>query len=247
MYRLLVLIIYSALTLYAETIYSFSNVSLNYLDWSSPTKDKTSQKDFGYITLEGGAGWDWGEFYGNVNLENPTKKYSDEAPKDLRYTAFGDFDINVKNGFKVHFQNFHLYSDTFYVNDFVVGAAYKYESDFGLWIKPFIGVHFTNDTYYDGFNGYMCGWVFDYSFSLFDEKFSIAQWNEIEFGRDKSFYEDDQGPIGDGKSYGLNGAISTWWYINKDFTSGIQYRYSNHKLGSIEYQSAFIYTIKYNF
>ena len=247
MYKFLTLIIFSSVTLYAQTLYSFSNVSINYLDWSSSTKSKTSKEDFAYVTLEGGVGWDWGEFYGNVNLENPTKKYSDESPNELRYTAFGDFDINIKNGFKIHFQDFHLHSDTFYVNDFVVGASYKYESNFGLWIKPFIGVHYTNDTYFNGLNGYMGGWVFNYDFEMFNQKFSISQWNEIEFARDKEFYENDGEPIGDSKSYGLNGALSTWWHINDDITSGVQYRYANHKLGNIEYQSAFIYTFKYNF
>ena len=128
-----------------------------------------------------------------------------------------------------------------------MGASYKYESDFGLWIKPFIGVHYTYDTYFHGLNGYMGGWVFNYDFGMFNQKFSISQWNEIEFGRDKKFYEDDGEPIGDGKSYGLNGALSTWWHINDDITTGVQYRYANHKLGNIEYQSAFIYTLKYNF
>jgi len=245
MKKLLPLIIILNISLSAESLYSFANIGINYLDWDSPTQSKTSQKDFGYVSIEGAVGWDWGEFYGNANLENPTKSYTDDS-NSLRYTVFGDFDINIKNGFKIHFQNFHLHSDTFYVNDFVVGGAYKYQSD-GFWIKPFIGLHYTNDTYFDGFNGYMGGWVFNYNFKIFNEKLSLFQWNEIEFGRDKKFYEDDGVPIGDSKSYGLNGALSFWWDMNDSFTSGIQYRYAKHKLGNYDYQSAIIYTLKYNF
>ena len=53
--------------------------------------------------------------------------------------------------------------------------------------------------------------------------------------------------MGDGKSYGLNEAISLWYHMNNGFSGGFEYRYANHKLGSIEYQSAYVYTLKYNF
>ena len=79
----------------------------------------------------------------------------------------------------------------------------------------------------------MGGWVFDYPFKINDYKFSLFQWNEIEFGRVKSFYEDGGVPIGYGKSYGLNGAISLWYHMNNGFSGGVEYRYANHKLGSI--------------
>jgi len=93
----------------------------------------------------------------------------------------------------------------------------------------------------------MTGWVFNYDFKIFNKKFSLFQWNEIEFKRDKTFYKDGEVPIGDSKSYGLNGDISLWWHINNDITGGLQYRYAKYKLGNAEYQSAFIYTLKYNF
>ncbi len=246
MYKFLI-IISLTFPLFAKPLYSFSNISINYLDWSSSIQEKTDKKDFGYITLEGGAGWEWGEFYANVNLENPTSSYSDETDYGQRYTAFGEFDIKLKDGLRVHFQNFHLQSHPFFVNNFVAGLSYKYNSDFGLWIKPFIGVHYTNDTYFDGFNGYMTGWTFNYDFKLFDEKLSLTQWNEIEFARDKKFYEYDGEPTGDSKSYGLNGTLSLYWHINNDFTSGLGYRYADNKLGTVEYQSAWIYTLKYIF
>ena len=243
----LLLLLSVTVHLYAKVLYSFTNVSINYLDWTAKTQTQTAQKDFEYVGAEGGIGWDWGDFYGFINIENPTKSYHDDS-NSLRYVAFGDFDINIKNDFKIHLQNFHSHSNSFYVNDFVVGLSYKYENDSGFWIKPFIGSHFTNDTYYSGFNGYMSGWVFNYNFNIHKEKFSLSQWNEIEFQRNKSFYTDGSGiSTGDGKSYGLNGAVSLWWNTNKSFSNGLQYRYANHKLGNIEYQSAYIYSIKYIF
>ena len=227
--------------------YSFSNIGVNYFDWTQDTHDKTSKEDFAYVSAEGGAGWKWVEVYANVNLENPTKKYSDKSPDNLRYTAYIDVDVKVAKGFRVHFQNFFLEGLDYYVNDFVLGASYKYKYDSKLWIKPFIGVHHTTDTYYKGFNGYMAGWVLDYNMNFFGENFEVFWWNELEFDRNRDFYLSDNVPVGDGKSYGLNGSMNFFWHINKSVTTGIQYRYAEHKLGSIAYQSGMVYMLKYNF
>ena len=228
--------------------YHFENVNINYLDWKETTQQQETKDDFVYIGLEGGASWDEGDFYGFFNLENPFQSYTDEDPKSLRFSTLADIDINIKNNFKIHIQNYHLHSEDFYVNDFVIGASYKYISDFGLWFHPFLGVHFTNDTYYDGYNGFMTGWLFSYNFKLFDQKFNLFQWNEVEFAREKDFYKSDDGSlIGDSASWGLNGAVSFWWLINDTFSTGLQYRYADNKLGSPDYQSAFIYTARYHF
>lgn len=181
-------------------------------------------------------------------LENPAKSYDADFPSNQRYSGFVDTDFEIKNSFKIHVQNFYINGRDYYVNDFVLGISYKYHNESGLWIKPFLGLHHTYDTYYKGWNGYMTGWVFNWPFELLHNSFYIFQWNEIEFARDKSFYEDENGEnIGDGKSYGLNGSVALWWQMNDIFSSGVEYRYADHKLGSIEYQSAYIYTIKLNF
>ena len=231
----------------AKTLYSFTNLNINYLDWSRQTEESTTKRDFSYVGLEGGAGWEWGSFYGFFNLENPINRY-DSTRDALRFSAFGDLDINIKSGFKLHIQNYHLQSDPFYVNDFVLGASYKYSSDFGLWVRPFLGLHITNSSYYDGFNGYMAGWTLNYDFKISDANFSIFHWNEIEFARERSFYEDSAGlPIGDAKRYGFHGALSGWWHSASAFSTGLQYRYAKYKLGFAHYQSAIIYSLKYNF
>jgi hypothetical protein len=248
MKKLLYISIFISSLLLAKPIYSFKSVGISYLDWTNPTENKTSQRDFGYLKLEGGIGYEWMDLYGYVSMENPTKPYHDEAPFNQRYVGFTDFDITIKDGFKFHIQDFFSNGNNFYVNDFVFGFAYKYFNKNGFWIKPFIAFHYTNDTYFNGMNGYMGGWVFDYHFDMFEQKFSLFNWNEIEFARTKRFYEANDGtPIGDGESHGLNGAIDLWWHINESFTTGVEYRYANHKLGSIEYQSAIVYNLKYNF
>ena len=229
-------------------LYSFSNANINYLDWTNETENKTLNGDFAYIGLEGGAGWKWGEIYAFANIENPTKKYVNNGSDNLRTASFADLDIKIKNGFRLHIQDFYLQGKPYYVNDFVIGIAYKYQNNSGLWIRPFVGVHYTNDTYFDGNNGYMTGWTFNYTFRVLQESFSIFQWNEIEFGRTKSFYLSNDGTkIGDGASWGYNGALALMWNINTAFTAELQYRYARQKLGNIPYQSAMIYTLKYNF
>ena len=228
--------------------YWFANVSLNYFDWDKPSENDAFKGDFSYIGFEGGAGWDRVDSYAFFNVENPTHTYNDASPSELRFSSFCDVDIEIKNNFKLHFQDYALNSKSYYVNDFVVGFGYKIGTDFGLWVRPFIGFHHTYDTYYKGLNGYMTGWLFNYDFSLLEYRFTLFQWNEIEFDRHKEFYLDADGnTIGDSASWGLNGAVSLWLHINKRFTVGLQYRYADNKLGSKLYQSGTIYSIKYNF
>ena len=115
--------------LLAEPIYSFKIVGINYIDWSSDTESKTSNRDFSSIKFDGGFGYDWTDFYGYIALENPTDSYSNEAPHNQRYAAFGDWDIALKDDYKIHIQNFYANSNNYYVNDFVVGFGYKYYND----------------------------------------------------------------------------------------------------------------------
>ena len=94
----------------------------------------------------------------------------------------------------------------------------------------------------------MTGWVFDAPFDLLSQHFSLANWSEIEFGRDEKFYLGIDGtPVGDGNSWGVNGTLSLWWYLHKRVTLGVQYRYAHYKLGHVSYQSGVISTLKYNF
>lgn len=245
--KFLFIFILLGVTLYAAPIYSFNSMSVNYLDWRKSTEEKTTKRDFSFVKVDGGFGYEWIDFYGYLTLEHPSKSYNDAFPNNQRYVAFVDTDIEMKNSFKLHIQNFYVKSNDFYVNDFVVGFGYKYQNNNGFWIKPFIGVHHTYDTFYKAWNGYMGGWVLDYRFRLFENQFSLFQWNEIEFKRDKKFYEDGGVAIGDGKSYGLNGSLSFWWYLNEIFSTGLEYRYAKNKLGNIGYQDAFVYTLKYGF
>jgi len=249
MQKTLFLILLFPFLLLAQPLYHFENVSLNYNDWLQHTQDVTSKEDFTYIGFEGGAGWNSAEVYGFLNVENPLDDYGeDDTQEALRLSGLIDVDYVIDGGWRFHLQDYMLHSSSFYVNDAVVGVGYKFMSDFGLWFRPFIGVHHTYSSYYNDLNGYMTGWLFNYETTLYGKKIVLFNWHEIEFGRKKSFYLNDAGErVGDGASWGVNGALSFWYYLQDEIVLGVQYRYANHKLGSYEMQSALIYTVKYYF
>ncbi len=59
---------------HAEFKGGFADIGIHYLDWTSRTTEKSSTKshkdDFGYLELEGGANFSWGEMYGLFDWEN---------------------------------------------------------------------------------------------------------------------------------------------------------------------------------
>ena len=229
--------------------FSYINVSYNYLDWSSGSKKRSIFTDFSYLELEGGAGWSWGEFYFYTDIENPTHGWDEEPTSDKRFVIKPKLDIKLYDtNWYLHVQNYYLYSNDFFVSNLVTGISYKFSGDNGSFILPFIGTHYQESTYYDGFNGYMAGWTLIYNFTLGDQKFILSNWHEIEFDRDKEHYLTPDGTAtGDGESWGVNGAVGFWWTPIKQITTGLQYRYSLHKLGEIDNVNAIIYSLKYNF
>lgn len=229
--------------------YSFSNISLNHLDWTSSTENRSGIRDFTYVEFEGGAGWNWGEFYMYADIENPTRSYDDTPANNQRFVFKPIVDIKLfDSDLSLHLQDYMFYSKDFYVHNIVTGLSYKINTDFGLWIQPSIGTHYQKSTYYSGFNGYLARWILGYDFKLGSEKFSLSQWNEFEWGRDKEDYQLSDGtPIGDGQSHGVQGTLAFWWHPTVKITIGIQYRYANHKLGFDGYQDGLIYSLKYNF
>ncbi|WP_394133265.1 outer membrane protein OmpK [Shewanella maritima] len=241
----------TATTAQAEQYYGFANVSVNYLDWSSGTTDRTNggKEDFVYIEVEGGAGYDWGDVYGFIDFENPTKgDYGYDTSKDaaeaFRVAAKGSVAVNMGDTNWNYYGHIYSISDSsgFYEQNIVLGVSYDINTDFGLWVKPFLGAHYVHNNFIGaGYNGGMAGWVLGYNFKLGDQDFMITNWNEIEFSRS------DEHSAGNGGDTGLNGAVAVWWNATKDFTFGVQYRYAHQKLGSEAYQNAMIFSAKYNF
>ncbi|WP_062260110.1 outer membrane protein OmpK [Endozoicomonas arenosclerae] len=225
----------------AEYQYGFSNVSISRLDWSDGTEERTAggKKDFTYLELEGGAGFDWGEIYGFIDLENPHKSNKEDDGDGRRVAMKGTMRLNLGDtGFNLYGQVYDLSTDGFNEQNRVVGFGYNFAQG-SFFFKPFIGLHNAQTTYFSGNNGYMLGWVLGYGFKAFGEDFMVTNWHETEFNRDEDYAE--------GKETGQNGAVSLWWNATDTITAGLQYRYADDKLGADTYQNAMIYTLKYNF
>ncbi|GHE20236.1 ion channel protein Tsx [Halomonas urumqiensis] len=240
-----------------EPLWSFANFSVNYLDWSDGTEQRTAsnaaKSDFMYLELEGGVGFEWGEFYGFADLENPTNDRFDEASggqDNLRSAAkvtshlyLGDSPFSLY----AHVYDFRDYGFDAREQDQILGLGYRHTFENGVWIKPFIGAARVQSDGYTGMNGYMAGWVAGYDFSAFDQAFSVTNWHEQTFARDDDYLT--QNYIGDkADEVGTNGAVSLWWHPHERITTGIQYRYADNKLGTPNaYQNAMIYSVKFNF
>ncbi|WP_016856093.1 outer membrane protein OmpK [Halomonas smyrnensis] len=237
--------------------WSFANVSVNYLDWSDGTEERTATNaakgDFFYLELEGGVGFDWGEFYGFYDFENPQNETSEEDGRDNRRSAakvtshlyLGDTPFSLY----FHVYDFRDYGYDSEEQDRVAGLGYRHTFAGGLWFKPFIGKAWveSGSGAYSGENGYMAGWVLGYDFQAFGEAFSLTNWHEQTFERDDEYLRENyvNGPAGE---LGTNGAVALWWHPIEEITTGVQYRYSNNKLGTADdYQNAMIYTLKVNF
>jgi len=120
MYKIIFLLLSIAFVLHAKEDnnssifspnYSFSNINLNYFDWDNKSEKESGKGDFTYIGFEGGAGWEKVDLYTFLNIENPFDSYNEESPNGLRFSYLVDLDVEIKNNFKLHIQNFALNSD----------------------------------------------------------------------------------------------------------------------------------------
>ncbi|MGF1691213.1 outer membrane protein OmpK [Photobacterium kagoshimensis] len=230
----------AALPAQAEYLYGFGNVSVNYLDWSKGTEARSDggKKDFAYIELEGGAGFDWGELYGFFDLEN----VQDGADK-TRAASKGS--IQYKTGLdevRLFAQTYSTENGGWHVRNNVVGLSYKLTGE-NWFFNPWAGFHHTNTAGFVGMNGGMAGWVTGYNFDAFGQSFSLSNWHETEFARKEAYAK----AASETDKLSMNGAVAAWWNVTDNVTTGIQYRYSNNKLGQTNYGNAVIYSVKYNF
>lgn len=239
-----------ALSTQASYLGSYANISINYLDWSAHTTHKTGQTshkdDFAYLELEGGANFSWGEFYGFFDLENPFNKRQTQLGDNQRYTVKATSRIYLADsGLNLYghvYGTWSLpgkeYGGNFHEVNTLYGIGYNTQLA-DIWFKPFMALHYVDQTYYSGNNGYVVGWVAGYDFNLINQKFSLTNWHEMEFDRNKRY--------GNGGKNGFNGAIALWWHPTTSITTGIQYRYAYKKLGENFLQDGVIYSLKYNF
>ncbi len=228
---------------HAAYLNGFGDVSVNYLHWSKGTQQRAPfQKNFTYLELEGGANYTWGELYGFADLNNPTKG-TENFGTSLKGT------IAVKTGLaqlRVYGQLFNTNSKGFTAQNNIFGLSYSFGGD-GWYFSPYIGfndaITSSGSKSFSGINGGAFGWVAGYNFNAFGQSFSVSNWNESEFDRKAAYIAVSK----EANRVSANGALALWWNVTPHVTTGIQYRYSFAKLGTVGNQNAMIYTMKYNF
>ncbi|WP_338846538.1 outer membrane protein OmpK [Massilia sp. W12] len=243
--------------------WSWSDVSINYLNWTDKTEKHTNagvfgkKKDFVYLEIEGGMGGSWGDLYGFFDIENPTNNTEHKADtrSDRRYalkivgrynlTKLGDFPLMA-------YAHVYDFADNgFNDQNRVLGFGTDIKSG-KLTISPWIGVHQESKSGVGVMtNGGMAGYNLLFPFEFSGNNFLLFQWHEMEFSRKDEYLVfgnnlAGQRPLSDLRT-GQNGAIGINWNINKQFTTGLTYRYAKNKLGTAGYQDAWIFSAKYNF
>lgn len=227
----------------AEYLYGWGDVSVNYLDWSNGTEDRSGgfKNDFMFLELEGGAGFTWGELYGFADFE-----FQDSTPAaDSGMAMSTKGSIAVKTGLKelrFYAQTYSTENQGFHARNTVGGLSYNFSGD-NWYFNPWVGLHYTNTVGFADLNGGMAGWVAGYNFNLGEAKFSITNWHETEFAREDDYLATNSET--DDLSY--NGALAAWWHATDSVSTGVQYRYAHNKLGQPQTDNAIIYTVKYNF
>lgn len=237
----------------AEYLYGFANMSVNYLDWSSDTTDRSGKEDFTYLELEGGSGYSWGELYGFADIENLENGF-DETRTSIKGSVAWKTGIEE---LRLYGQLYNTNSAGFTAQNTVTGVSYNFSGD-NWYFNPWVGFHHTITTNsfqfdnsgnqlaaksFSGMNGGMFGWALGYNFNLGEQKFTLSNWHETEFGRK----DDYLAASGESDDLSMNGAVALWWNATDAVTTGIQYRYADNKLGQTKLDQAVIYTVKYNF
>lgn len=240
--------------------WSFANTSFNHLQWSGATLEKSNKgpfaqkKSFSYIEFEGGMGGDWGDLYGFVDVENPhnnnhnavdsrmNRRFASKAVARFKLTQVQSLPLMLY----AHVYDFR--DDQFFDQNRVLGLGTNLSYG-NFWIHPFIGMHQElKSNIGAGSNGGMAGYVMAYDFKIGGESFGLSQWHETEFARKSSYLQmADSGSVVEAPRTAQNGALMFSWKANKAFSASVSYRYALNKLGTAGYQSAYIYTAKYNF
>ena len=130
---------------HAEFKGGFADIGIHYLDWTSRTTEKSSTKshkdDFGYLELEGGANFSWGEMYGFFDWENFYNDRHDKPGSEQRYTFKNTNRIYLGDtGFNLYLHAYGTYGSAnrvnFHDDMFLYGIGYNFTGS-GWWFKPF--------------------------------------------------------------------------------------------------------------
>ena len=220
------------------TANEFTSVSYNHVDWH----ENSPGKDYNFVEVEKGGTYDWGSFYGFLDVERVDHIHNKD---NMKLSGKAVFTITNEYNINDYIQAFGYAEKDFQVLDLVIGKQTNISGN-GWYFNPFLALQYSAinnnfaDTYFEGVNGAMLGWNAGY---FVTEKLQISNWHEFTMFRDNTYLA----VSGEKHDIGINGALAAWYHITPNLTTGLQYRYASNKLGSTHGSNGIIYTVKLNF
>lgn len=248
--RLLTGLILVIPSLFTHSIYAleyknaFGSINAGYADWNS-----------GFVNVHRGEVWkataDFGinfkeaEFYSfyESNVLNHAVEGRNHTVSAMTHVRLLDSDYTFFG--KLYGQWDNSWSDDL---DMFYGLGYLGWTGKWGFFKPWLGLHNQSGDYVSkqygqtsGWNGYTLGWTAAYNVTLFNEKFVISNWNEIEFDRNNAYAEQQHG------DYGINGGLTLAWKFYPRWKATVTWRYFKNKLGYDGFGDQMIYMVGYEF
>ncbi|WP_458047406.1 outer membrane protein OmpK [Phytobacter sp. AG2a] len=222
----------------------YGSVSAGYGDWNKGFVN-VGRGEVWKAVADFGAVFDKGEFssFYEMNVLNHPVDGRNHTTQFLGHYRLFESDVTLMGKLYMSMEN--KFGDEL---NMLYGLGYLGLTGKSGFIKPYIAVHNLSNDYNskkygmaNGWNGYVLGWVAAYHFNLFGEKFTISDWNEIEFDRNDAYAEQQGGHTG------LSGAVTLTWRFMPQWKASVSYRYFNNKLGYKEYGDRINYLIGFEF
>lgn len=192
---------------------SFGSINAGYADWNSGFVN-THRGEVWKVTADFGVNFKEAEFYSfyESNVLNHAVAGRNHTVSAMTHVRL--FDSNM----------------TFF------GKIYgQWDNSWGDDLDMFYGLGYL------GWNGYVVGWTAVLPFTLFDEKFVLSNWNEIELDRNDAYAEQQFG------RNGLNGGLTVARKFYPRWKASVTWRYFDNKLGYDGFGDQMIYMLGYDF
>lgn len=223
---------------------SFGSINAGYADWDSGFVN-VDRGEVWKVTADFGVNFREAEFYSFIesNVLNHSVAGRNHTVSAMTHVRLFDSDYTFFG--KIYGQWENTWGDDL---DMFYGLGYLgWTGEWGFF-KPYIGLHNQSGDYVSqkygqtsGWNGYVVGWTTAYNFALFDEKFILSDWNEVELERNDAYAEQQHG------DYGINGGLTLAWKFYPRWKAAITWRYFKNKLGYDGFGDQMIYMVGYEF
>ena len=220
---------------------TYFNVRVAKQKWGAGFK-AINRTDLMKLVAQGGMSGTDGEIYALYEWNGwnkSTEKQNQVISLRGHYRIIDDFTVFTK----IYTQAYNGIGAKDFTNSYYGIGYLGLNNGKGAFIKLHGSVHrLTYDL--DGTSGNqggMVGWVARYPFTIGEHKLSIINWNDIEFGRNDIYAEDQNG------NWGINGAIGLNYFIYKKISADIVLRYAYNKLGFDGYGDLVTFGVKFHF